>query len=276
MSTPPSFTRCSLPSRAVIAIGGEERSAFLQGLLSNDVSKATHSQAIYTLLLTPQGKFLHDMFILSVDGRYLIDCDAARRDDLLQRLKRYRLRAKVTLEALEEWSVAASPTAEGMPDDALAYQDPRMAALGWRALCPTLSPAITAAEYEQHRMACAVPDGTHDMLPEQALPMDYGMDRLHAIDFNKGCFVGQEVTARTKHRATLRKAVFQVHSHAALPPHGSEVTAGDKRCGMLLSNAGQTGLALLRIAETQAALDAATPMQAADAVLTVTTPSWRV
>ena len=224
---PKKFTRLD---RTLIHIRGSDRLNFLQGLLSQDTTKITSSQSLYTLLLTPQGKFLHDMFLIPANSEntsLLIDCDQARAQDLLNRLKIYKLRSDVTLELIPDACVFAFwDSREGtgktsfISNNLITYQDPRLQELGGRLIALTSSENPESVfkkmgfskgsfdDYHAHLLRLGVPSNTDDMIPEKAIPLECGMDELHAIDWNKGCYMGQELTARTRYRGLVRKRLI--------------------------------------------------------------------
>jgi folate-binding protein YgfZ len=250
--------------RAVIALSGEDRQSFLQGLVSNDVAKATAVRAIYAAFLTPQGKYLHDIFIAAAGERLLIDCEAARRADLLRRLSLYKLRAKVALGNADELAVGlhfGGGALEALPlkaetglaragDEGTVFVDPRLAALGARAILPPVKfPAENAepGDYDQLRLSLGVPDGSRDLPVEKAILLENGFDELNAIDWNKGCYMGQELTARTRYRGLVRKRLMPVAIEGPAPAPGTPLLLGDKEAGEMRSASGEIGLALVRL-----------------------------
>ena len=250
--------------RALIALTGPDRHSFLQGLVSNDVTRATAGRAIYAAFLTPQGKYLHDIFIASEGERLLIDCEVARRADLLKRLSIYKLRAKVLLAladdlavglhfgagALEALGLAAEPGQAKVEADGVVYVDPRLAALGARAILPAgRMPAETGtpADYDRLRISLGVPDGSRDLQVEKAILLENGFDELNAIDWNKGCYMGQELTARTRYRGLVRKRLMPVAIEGEAPAPGTPLLLGDKEAGEMRSAAGDIGLAMVRL-----------------------------
>jgi folate-binding protein YgfZ len=252
--------------RALISLSGEDRQAFLQGLVSNDVAKVTPTRAIYAAFLTAQGKYLHDIFIASAaDGqRLLIECEAARRADLLRRLSLYKLRSKVALAEENElavglWFGAEIPQTLGLHESAgearlepggVIFVDPRLPALGVRAYLPSAAmPAEdgTRADYDRLRMSLGVPDGSRDLPVEKAILLENGFDELNAIDWDKGCYMGQELTARTRYRGLVRKRLMPVTIEGPAPEFGAPLLLGDKEAGEMRSASGDIGLALVRL-----------------------------
>jgi folate-binding protein YgfZ len=244
-----------LPNRGVLAITGEDRVAFLQGLVTNDVTKVTATEAIYACLLSPQGRFLHDFFIIADGERLLLECEADRRDDLAKRLRMFRLRAKVEIVDETPLFVVGAVFQTGdrpiVPEDMICFADPRHPALGWRilALVPeTLEKDVGAYEaYDRMRITMAVPDGSRDMAPGEALPMDYGLDILHAIAWDKGCYIGQELTARMHYKAQPKKRLLPVRIEGAPVEPGTILTQDGVEAGEMRSSCGDLGLALMRM-----------------------------
>jgi hypothetical protein len=287
-----------LPSRGLLALSGADARGFLQGLVSNDVEKVGAERAIYAALLTPQGKFLHDFFIAERSGALLIDGEAHRLEDLKRRLTLYRLRAKVAIESPSGYVVAAlwgeSALAKlGLPVEAgratpfaggLVYVDPRLATLGARAILPAegaegalaqagLTPSHANA-YDRHRLAIGVPDGSRDLEIEKSLLLESNFEELHGVDFEKGCYVGQELTARTKYRGHVKRRLFPVTLDGPAPPAGTPVTLDGKDAGDLRSAADGCGLALLRLEFIEAALRSDSDLFAGSVRVRPVRPGW--
>lgn len=270
------LTSVVLESRAVLAVGGEDRRSFLQGLISNDVNKASDRHAVHAAFLTPQGRFLHEFFVVEHDGRLLLEAEAARLEDLRKRLSQYRLRAKVVLEplagqlavvALLGDGAAAALGIAGDPGTAVAFaggvafSDPRLAALGLRALLPVDQlPAVAArgftpgslADYDALRLGLGVSDGSRDLAVEHALLLENGFDELNGVDWKKGCYVGQEITARMKYRALVKRRLTPVRLTGPQPAPGTTITLDGAEVGEMRSSAGALGLALLRVEALEA------------------------
>jgi folate-binding protein YgfZ len=231
--------------RTVLRVSGPEARDFLQGLVTNDVRRLD-AGAVYAALLSPQGKYLFD-FVLAPDGdAVLVDVKADRAAALAQRLGMYRLRAKVAVEptGLEVVLGTGAPPAG-------AVADPRDPALGWRAygVAAEILAGIAAMDpgaREAQRIALGVPETGVELVPEDSYILEMDFERLHGVDFRKGCYVGQEVTARMKHKTALRKGLARVRVEGSAPPPGTEIRAGDKVAGTLFSVAGGRGLAHLR------------------------------
>ena len=241
-----------LPERGVIAISGDDRKPFLQGLITNDINKATEKEAIFAALLSPQGKFLYDFFITQYQDQILLETDKSSISELIKRLQMYKLRSKVEITLLEEWAVMGNweigKLGNWGENDVIAYNDPRHLQLGKRILFPAsrLPDFPTSSSYEAHRLTLGIPEGSKDLTKDKSLPMEWGYEQLGAIDFTKGCYVGQEVTARSKHRATLHKTICQIRSAQALPAKGIPLWQGGKEVGYVASSDNTIGLALLQ------------------------------
>ena len=288
------------PDRAVIAVAGEDRQAFLQGLVSNDTAKVSDSRAIYATLLTAQGRFLFDMFIVEHGGRYLLDCAAPRRAELIKRLSMYRLRSKVTIADLDaEWCVAllfgtGAAAALGLGGNAgsaapfgggVAMVDPRLPELGVRLILPRATAQATleslgaandgdGAAYHRLRISLGVPDAAQDLTPEKSILLENGFDELNAIDWDKGCYMGQELTARTRYRGLVRKRLLPVRIEGAAPAPGTPLLLGDQELAEMRSASadGTIGLAMVRLEAL--ARDAAPTLRAGDARLSPDVPRW--
>ena len=252
------------PHRSVIAIGGPDRVEFLQGLISNDTTKVAPGRAIWAALLTPQGRFLNDMFVADGgDGTLLLETERERAAALAKKLSLYRLRSKVTVEDRGkslEVAVAYGPDATTtLPIDGAiaAFVDPRLGELGIRVIAPAGTAAtllqshgFSAAplqSYDELRLTLGVPDGSRDLVVDKALLLENGFDELNGVDWQKGCYMGQELTARTKYRALIRKRLFPVKVEGALPEPGAPVHLGDQEVGELRSGVGDRALAMLRV-----------------------------
>lgn len=243
-------------TRRILRLTGTDAKTFLQGLITNDVLKLEQGM-IYAALLTPQGKYLADFFVLSDGDAILIDVDETQGDMLLQRLSMYKLRADVAIAPADlhvHRGVHATP-----PD---GFADPRHPALGWRAYRDTPQTDDTT-DWTALRVAHLIPQAGEELTSDTFI-LEAGFDRLNGVDFRKGCYVGQEVTARMRHKATLRKGLARV-SLDGTAPVGTPVMAGDKVAGTLHSVSRDTAIAYLRF-------DRATgPMQAGQATVTLIT-----
>jgi folate-binding protein YgfZ len=269
-----------LPHRSVIAVGGPDRAEFLQGLISNDTAKVAPGQAIWAALLTPQGRFLNDMFVVEDGtGTFLLETERERASALARKLKMYTLRSRVAVEDRPAMEVAVvfGPAADQVLPvaGATAFADPRLAELGVRVLAPTGQAAraiglaeAPASDYEALRLRLGVPDGSRDLPVEKALLLESGFDELHGVDWQKGCYMGQELTARTKYRGLIKRRLFPVKLEGALPPPGTPVQRDGREVGEIRSGAGDRAIAMLRLDVARDALSAG------EAKLVAEVPSW--
>jgi folate-binding protein YgfZ len=258
----------ALPHRAVLAIEGEDRVPFLQGLVSNDVTEAAPGRAVWAALLTPQGKWLADFFIFASNARLLLDCEREQAGGVLQRLSRFRLRSKVTLRSADELKVYAAW--DGVPKlDTIVAPDPRLPEAGWRLL--SAEPLPTTAleiDWDRHRLALGLPEGSRDLEAEKTVLLEAGFDELHGVSWTKGCYMGQELTARTKYRGLVKRRLFPVSVKGALPPPGTPVLRDGSEVGTMRSGIGQMGLAVLRLDAMESEL------HCGEATLVPRAPAW--
>lgn len=288
-----------LEERGVLAIAGDDRREFLQGLISNDTRKLSPTRAIYAAFLTPQGKYLHDFFLVDAGESLLLEGEQARLADLQRRLSIYRLRAKVAIAnatdgfivavafgagAVARLGLAAEAGAAAPFAGGYASVDPRLSALGARLLLPkaagiaSLEAAglarVDADAYDRLRLSLGIPDGSRDLPVEKAILLEAGFDELNGVDWEKGCYIGQELTARTKYRALIKKRLMPVKVEGPLPAPGSQVMLGDQDAGEIRSGSGDTALALLRLEMVEAAAQSGTPLMAGGVRVTPIKPGW--
>jgi folate-binding protein YgfZ len=283
-----------LEEQGVLSVSGPDRRSFLQGLVSNDVEKVSSKTARYAALLTAQGKYLHDFVMVEAGESIWLDTDARRLGDLKRRLSVYRLRARVSLEERPDLAVAAvfgeaALTALGFSevpglarpfDSGVAFVDPRLAALGARVILPresgrALLTRIGLGEtpfqaYDGLRLSLGIPDGSRDLVPEKSILLESGFDELNGIDWQKGCYVGQELTARTKYRGLIKKRLMPVEIRGPSPAPGAIVTADGCEVGVMRSSREGLGLALLRI---EPVLEGKR-FEAGEAILVPLRPAW--
>jgi hypothetical protein len=234
-----------LPDRAVLELTGEDRVSFLQGLVSNDVTEAGPGRAVWAALLTPQGKWLADFFIFADGDRLLLDCEAEQRPLLTKLLSRYRLRSKVSIALADVPVFAAWDGAP--PAGGVQAPDPRLPEAGWRILGEVPGANASAEDYDLHRLRLGLPDGSRDLEPEKSTLVESGFDELHGIGWDKGCYMGQELTARTKYRGLVKRRLTPVRVEGKLPPPGTPVLDGEAEVGTIRSSRGDRALASLRI-----------------------------
>ncbi|PIE13196.1 MAG: folate-binding protein YgfZ [Rhodobacterales bacterium] len=226
-----------MAERKILRISGTDRVEFLQGLVTNDVRRLADGP-LYAALLTPQGKLIADFFLLEDNESILLDVAAELAPGLMQRLSMYRLRADVTIE---ETDLHLHRGLGDVPEDGV--QDPRTAALGWRAYRREMAPADDV-DWDALRVAHGVPEWGAELGPDSYI-LEQGFERLHGVDFRKGCYVGQEVTARMKHKTKLRKGIVRVAVSAPVEP-GTTIETDGKPIGTLHTVAGANALAYLR------------------------------
>ena len=280
-----------LRDRGVIKVGGEDARSFLNGLVTTDVTLVRPGLGRFGALLTPQGKIITDFLVTEAPaghgGGFLIDAPRALAPGLATKLGFYKLRAKVTVENLTDsltGSLGVMAVWDGEPSTKpdLTFADPRDDALGWRILIPAeLAQKVTdligaelvdSAAYDAHRIATGVPRGGLDFMYGDAFPHETNMDRLHGVDFDKGCYVGQEVVSRMQHRGTARTRTVRIVLEGAAPEAGAAVLAGDKSVGTMGSSSDGKGLALIRTDRAIDALDAGTPLTSGGLAIRIADP----
>ncbi len=278
-----------LPDRGVLKVVGEDARKFLNGLLTTDVADVTPGRAVFAALLTPQGKIMVDMIVAELPaeegGGFFLDCPRALSMPLTERLNFYKLRAKVLVEDLSEvLGVMAIWDGSRETEYGLCYADPRLPGLGTRCMLPPHLAAeaaadlgatlVDAADYEAHRIALGAPRGGHDFQYNDAFPHEADMDQLNGIDFDKGCYVGQEVVSRVEHRGTARKRVVPVTFQDFGPEAGVVVRVGETEVGVMGSSANGRGLAMLHLSRIGDALAAGTPIMSGGIELHPAKPAW--
>ena len=277
-----------LADRGVVTVTGEEARPFLDGLVTCDLARLAPGRPVFGALLTPQGKILFDFIVFEAPaqagGGFFFDVARASAADLAKRLGFYKLRAKVTItDASDAFAVIAGWAGSAKPDAAvLAGEDPRLAALGWRAILakarvatPGNAAAGAADDYHAHRIALGVPEGGKDFPFNDACPHEALMDQLGGVDFDKGCYVGQEVVSRMQHRGTARTRIVPlVYRDAAVAEPGAPVTAGDKTLGSTATGMRGRGLAMLRLDRVADALAAGQQLLAGGLPVSLHKPDW--
>jgi folate-binding protein YgfZ len=244
-----------LPDRGVIELTGEDRVAFLQGLVSNDVALAAPGRAVWAALLTPQGKWLADFFILATDDALLLDCERDKTAFLIKSLSRYKLRAKLALRDLSaERFVHVAWGETPAESDALIAPDPRLAEAGWRVIAAAELPqTATIADWHRHRIFLGLPDGGRDLQAEKSVLLEAGFDELGGVSWTKGCYMGQELTARTKYRGLLKRRLVPVQVEGDLPLPGTPILHDGAEVGELRFGVDGLAMALLRLEALNAA-----------------------
>ena len=283
-----------LPTRAVLGVGGADRVAFLQGLVSNDVTKAAPNHGLWAALLTPQGKFLYDLMISVAGETLLLDVEAAGLEPLRKKMSMYKLRSQVVIDPVPEHSVFVawgegaakafgldeSPGSARELGGGTVMVDPRLAAGGLRLVLPNSQAEAEMAgagfaqgdlsQWDDSRLRLGLPDGGRDLVAEQTLLLEAGFDELGGVDFKKGCYMGQELTARTKYRGLVKKRLLPVTFSGVAPASGDSISANGEEAGEFRSAGHGVGLALLRVD----AVRAGTQLVCGETPLTPVIPGW--
>ncbi len=256
-----------LSDRAVLRVSGEDRVTFLQGLVSNDVHEVAPGRAVWAALLTAQGKWVADFFMFADGDALLLDIEARQGEMIVALLSRYRLRAKV---ALEKTDLAVFATWGGAPpESAVRSPDPRLPEAGWRVLGGDVAASATEAEYDLHRLRFGLPAGSRDLEAERSTLVESGFDELHGIGWEKGCYMGQELTARTKYRGLVKRRLVPVRVEGAMPAPGTTVTLEGVEVGTIRSGRDGWALALLKLEALRA-----TGLRCGEAAITPEQPAW--
>jgi tRNA-modifying protein YgfZ len=276
-----------LPDRGVVKVSGEDARDFLNGLVTTDVTQLRPGLGRFGALLTPPGKITADFLITEAPaghgGGFLIDVPRALAQGLADKLGFYRLRAKVAVENLSDsLGVLAAWDGEPAIKPDLAFADPRHGALGWRILVPSElaqkaadligAEMLDSSAYDAHRIGSGVPRGGLDFIYGDAFPHETNMDRLHGVDFDKGCYVGQEVVSRMQHRGTARTRTVRIIVDGPAPEPGAVLLAGDKPVGTMGSTSGDRGLALIRTDRATDALAAGIALTAGGVAIRLAEP----
>jgi len=282
-----------LPDRGVVKVSGEGARSFLHGIVTADLSGLPAGAARFCALLTPQGKIIADFFAVEVPegGGFLFDLPRALASTVVARLNLYKLRAKVAIEdlsgthgALAAWQDGEIGAPSASTPRGVCFADPRLPALGLRAVIPPPLAAdaaadlgavlVDAAEYEAHRIALGVPQGGVDFGYGDAFPHEADMDQLGGIDFNKGCYVGQEVVSRIEHRGLARTRTVPVRYEGEAPKAGAAIEAGGRTVGTMGSAAAGRGIALVRLDRAAEATAQGAPLIAGGVPIRLIKPAW--
>ena len=239
-------------NRSILEITGPDRKKFLQGLITNDVNKATEKNLIYSAMLNAQGRFLYDFFIFEIGEKLILDCDTLRRDEIFQKLNFYKLRAEVEIRKNEEMGIGYQ-----LPVDGYSFPDPRNPKLGHRIYTTALQLAtydLRLTTYDFTRISLKIPESEQDLTYEKSFILEFGFDDLNAVDYQKGCYVGQELTARTHHTGQIRKKIFHIKiSDSEAIQKNTEISCEGNSVGLVLSsifhNSELHALALLKLPE---------------------------
>lgn len=270
-----------LDDRAVLAVAGPEAASFLHNLVSANIEALGEDEATHALLLTPQGKILFDFFVVRHDDGFLIDIDRASAEGLRKRLTMYKLRAQVTIAARDDLAVLALAEGAIAGEGAVVFVDPRLAAMGSRAIvagdgAPSASDEAVN-QYERRRIELGLAAFGHDYQSGDVVPHDVNADQFPTVDFRKGCYIGQEIVSRMKHRNTARKRLLHVRpvdAAGVLPPAGTVIKADFREIGMMGSSVDGAGLAIVRLDWAKHARDTAVAITADGVALEVTLPVY--
>ena len=268
---------CRLDDRAILGVSGEDAEGFLNRLLTRNLLGMAQGEARYAALLSPQGKLLFDLLVYARAPGFWLDVAADRAADLARKLTMFKLRAKVVIEHCADLSVFASWGDDNgqAPGQApgQAFRDPRHAELGRRLVVDTARPCSDGdAAYDAHRIALGVPRGGVDFIYGDSFVHDANLDLLGGVDFDKGCYVGQEVVSRVHHRGSARKRVVKLAFYGDPPATGTALAAGSAQIGQVTSIAGHDGLAAVRIDRLAEAEGTSMPVLAGETLVAVTLP----
>jgi folate-binding protein YgfZ len=270
-----------LTDRSVLALEGPDAAGFLHNLVSANIEVLEVGGAAHTALLSPQGKILFDFCVVRHEGGFLIDVDAASATALQKRLSMYKLRAQVTVSARTDLAVVALGSGGAFPgEDGIVFVDPRLAGMGARAIVPAAHATTTEGErdYERLRIALAIPAFGRDFASGDVVPHDVNYDQFATVDFRKGCYIGQEIVSRMKHRNTARKRLIHVAASdggaLALPPAGTVIKADFREIGTMGSSLDGAGLAIVRLDWAKHAMETGVAITADGVALTLSLPAY--
>lgn len=289
-----------LSHRRILRLSGKDCRSFLQGLVTQDVETVTASHSAWTAMLNAQGKYLFDFFLIADGEGLLLDCDSTQAEGLQRQLSLYKLRADVQIEdmqnafhviaAMGDVTPLALPEHTGRTERfnegrIIALIDPRHAGMAARIVAPAGEAETwvlqrgyaqaSIADYEEHRIQLGIPRAGVDNVPQKTLLLENGFEELHGVSFDKGCYVGQEVTARTKHRANLHKHLYIINAQTALPATGSDILLGERVVGDVRSVQGRIGLAVIRDEAVEKAQQGGDALKAGNTAIQAQTPPWR-
>jgi folate-binding protein YgfZ len=234
----------TLNDRSVLILSGEDCASFLQGLITKNCLHLKDNELIYTLMLSPHGKYLFDLFLIKRNESFIIDIASDLRDEFLAKIKLYKLRSKIEIIYEPSLTVQVSST-DQIPG--VHLPDPRSNHMGFRGVIK--KDHIVAKHdsfYHKTRILNLIPEGFFDMVRNISFPLEFGFDKMNAIDFDKGCYVGQELIARTHFKGEIRKKLYLLQTQSLFAPKGTEIYFQQKRIGMIASSIENIGLALLR------------------------------
>jgi len=275
-----------LSNRALVSINGDMAVEFLQNLITCDVDGLKEGEAGFGGLLTPQGKILFDFFCIRTGQGFLFDIASELQADFIKRMTFYKLRTPVEISAVENgnkifaaWDGNKKPDMDDIDiEDGHAYFDPRAGMMGIRIITVQQQVNSDLAEYNSHRIAVGMPQGSDDFAYGNIFPHDAMMDQFETagagVAFQKGCYVGQEVVSRMQHRGTARRRIVMISANQPLPPFGSAIEANGKSIGTVGSVDDCNGLAMVRIDRLVNALGEGTAITSEDIELEAKMPDW--
>ncbi|WP_333023176.1 CAF17-like 4Fe-4S cluster assembly/insertion protein YgfZ [Wolbachia endosymbiont of Pentidionis agamae] len=240
-----------LPNRGVLKLSGPDVRGFLQDVITNNINKLNIQKAVYSLLLNPQGKYLYDFFLIENGKNILLECESIYINGIVERLNLLKtyLRVKIQdVSKLYKVGVSLNSDAVNINELQITFQDPRHVNLGFRIISPIelcLDESGNLNDYEYVRISNLIPDGIRDMVQNVSFPLQYLIDKVNGIDFNKGCYIGQEVVTRMSRQQSLRRKLYLVSGENDLPIAGTKIIKSDEEIGELRSSIKNIGLALL-------------------------------
>jgi tRNA-modifying protein YgfZ len=269
------MTSIHLASRGVVRVSGPDASTLLNGLLTNDVMNATATNAVYAAMLTPQGKYLFDMFVLAPQADVFV-IDVSRAADFAKRLAMYRLRSKVTIEDLSEtMGVYAIVAGTAHPLSEYNFIDPRLPELGSRLISVKHDSALET-DYVAHCLHFGVPDPAIDLLIEKDFVMEGLFDELHGLDHHKGCYVGQEMTSRMKRRTSVKNKLCRIRYDGVVPQFETPILADNWEVGRMRSGVDGVGIAMIRFDRARKAMAEGHALMAGEVAITLDPPNWLI
>lgn len=270
-----------LADRGVVRVTGEDAAKLLDNLITADLERLDKEPAVFGGLLTPQGKILFDFFVVKVPDGFLLEISKDKAAEFAKRLTFYKLRAKAVISDVSgDYEVFAAW--DGEPPKiagAIAFPDPRNAELGWRVIAPAGTEAASSRRFESgsgypiHRVTVGMPEGGRDYVLGDTFPHEALFDQIGGVNFDKGCYVGQEVVSRMQHRSTARKRVVPIEGASDIPA-GAEVKVGEAVIGSVGSSNGTRALALVRLDRVGEAIGKGQPVTAGGIEITVKLPDW--
>lgn len=230
-----------LSDKFIFSVSGKDKFKFLQGLITNDIYSLKDNNILYSLMLTPQGRYFTDIFFYYYREKIFLEVPLIRKDEIIKKFSIYKLRSEINIRE-EEYNVFWSKE-----EKENFLSDPRSGKMGFRSLLPSkTSNYQQTTDYESLRISCSLPEGDKDLFSGISFPLEYGLNNFNTFSFNKGCYIGQELTARTNYRGVIRKEIAQVISDRDLPSAGTDLIINGEKFGIYCSNVGKLGLALIK------------------------------